>query len=95
MRTAFEKAVSDAAPADANRAWERLSTERAGPESILTSKVTERGAEVVLRGRPVAPVESVPRSTVTSPTPAGTIPPASSPAGSVRAVPFHLSVPGT
>ena len=85
MRTAFEKAVSDAAPADANRAWERLSTERAGPESIRTSKLTE----------PVAPVESVPRSTVTSPTPAGTIPPASSPAGSVRAVPFHLSVPGT
>ena len=85
MRTAFEKAVSDALPADAYRACEPLSTERAGPESTRTWKVR----------KPVAPVVSVPRATATTPAPAGTMPPASSPAGSVRAVPFHWSVPGT
>ena len=84
VRTVFESVVSDAPPA-LKVTLLRLSTVRAGPGFTCTWKVTD----------PVAPGASAPKSTTTTPLPAGAMEPASSPPASVRGAPFQRIVPGT
>jgi len=82
--TELDRTVSEP-PAHAKTTSPRLAIVRGGPGVACTWKVTV----------PDAPLATGPRSTATTPPPAGTTEPASSPTASVSGVPFQRSVPGT